>query len=141
MATPVLELHDVRKSFTMPGGEQVPILDITAFQLADAEHCALEGRSPRLATFTHWDGHALIRLFLPHGSGDRAGHEPIEQERPAPGPGIQRGDNLARHPIGPPLGRDAIEHGFISRELDSAERPVRNRDHGAGIDVACRVGR
>jgi putative ABC transport system ATP-binding protein len=45
MATPVLELHDVRKSFTMPGGEQVPILDIAAFQLADAEHCALEGRS------------------------------------------------------------------------------------------------
>ena len=45
MATPVLELIDVRKSFTMPGGEQVNILDIGSFQLAADEHCALEGRS------------------------------------------------------------------------------------------------
>ena len=45
MATPVLELIGVRKSFTMPGGEQVNILDIDSFQLAPDEHCALEGRS------------------------------------------------------------------------------------------------
>ena len=45
MATPVLELIGVRKSFTMPGGEQVNILDIDSFQLAAGEHCALEGRS------------------------------------------------------------------------------------------------
>jgi len=45
MATPVLELIGVRKSFTMPGGEQVSILDIDSFQLAADEHCALEGRS------------------------------------------------------------------------------------------------
>ena len=45
MATSVLELSDVRKSFTMPGGERVNILDIGSFQLAAGEHCALEGRS------------------------------------------------------------------------------------------------
>jgi len=45
MATPVLELIGVRKSFTMPGGEQVSIPDIDSFQLAADEHCALEGRS------------------------------------------------------------------------------------------------
>ena len=45
MTTPVLALSDIRKSFTMPGGEKVDILDITSFQLAAGEHCALEGRS------------------------------------------------------------------------------------------------
>ena len=45
MATPVLDLVDVRKSFAMPGGERVDILDIGSFQLAAGEHCALEGRS------------------------------------------------------------------------------------------------
>jgi len=42
---PVLELVDVRKSFAMPGGERVDILDIPSFRLAAGEHCALEGHS------------------------------------------------------------------------------------------------
>lgn len=45
MPAPVIELIDVRKSFTMPGGERVDILDVPAFSLAAGEHCALEGRS------------------------------------------------------------------------------------------------
>jgi putative ABC transport system ATP-binding protein len=45
MATPVLALDHVRKSFTMPGGERVDILDIDSFRLDAGEHCALEGRS------------------------------------------------------------------------------------------------
>jgi len=45
MATPVLELSDVRKSFSMPGGERIDILDIGSFRLDAGEHCALEGRS------------------------------------------------------------------------------------------------
>ena len=45
MTTPVLALSDIRKSFTMPGGEKVDILDITSFQLAAGEHCALEAAS------------------------------------------------------------------------------------------------
>jgi putative ABC transport system ATP-binding protein len=45
MPTPVLELSDVRKSFAMPGGERIDILDIAAFRLEAGEHCALEGRS------------------------------------------------------------------------------------------------
>jgi ABC-type lipoprotein export system ATPase subunit len=45
MATPVLELVDVRKSFATPAGERVDILDVGHFQLAPGEQCALEGRS------------------------------------------------------------------------------------------------
>jgi len=45
LTRPVLELIDVRKSFAMPGGERVDILDIPSFTLAAGEHCALEGRS------------------------------------------------------------------------------------------------
>lgn len=45
MTPPVLELVDVRKSFAMPGGERVDILDIPSFVLPAGEHCALEGRS------------------------------------------------------------------------------------------------
>jgi len=44
-ARPVLELVDVRKSFAMPGGERVDILDIPSFRLEAGEQCALEGRS------------------------------------------------------------------------------------------------
>jgi putative ABC transport system ATP-binding protein len=45
MPAPVIELVDVRKSFVMPGGERVDILDVPGFSLAAGEHCALEGRS------------------------------------------------------------------------------------------------
>ena len=45
MAAPVIELHDVRKSFTLPGGERVDVLDVPAFTLAEGEQCALEGHS------------------------------------------------------------------------------------------------
>jgi putative ABC transport system ATP-binding protein len=41
----VIELTNVRKSFAMPGGETVAVLDIEAFAVADGEHCALEGQS------------------------------------------------------------------------------------------------
>jgi putative ABC transport system ATP-binding protein len=36
---------NVRKSFAMPGGETVAVLDIESFAVADGEHCALEGQS------------------------------------------------------------------------------------------------
>ncbi len=45
MSTPVIELEQVRKSFVMPGGERVPVLDIDAFAVADREQCALTGQS------------------------------------------------------------------------------------------------
>jgi putative ABC transport system ATP-binding protein len=45
MPPPVIELLNVRKSFAMPGGETVAVLDIEAFAVADGEHCALEGQS------------------------------------------------------------------------------------------------
>jgi putative ABC transport system ATP-binding protein len=45
MPPPVIELSNVRKSFAMPGGETVAVLDIEAFAVADGEHCALEGQS------------------------------------------------------------------------------------------------
>jgi len=45
MPPPVIELTNVRKSFAMPGGETVAVLDIEAFAVADGEHCALEGQS------------------------------------------------------------------------------------------------
>lgn len=45
MSAAVLELADVRKSFTMPGGGRVDILDVPSFRLAAGEQCALEGRS------------------------------------------------------------------------------------------------
>ena len=45
MPAPVIELRNVRKSFAMPGGETVDVLDIDEFALGDGEHCALEGQS------------------------------------------------------------------------------------------------
>jgi uncharacterized membrane protein len=45
------------------GGLLVNLWGITG--LVRGSWCALEGRVPRLATFTRWDGHALTRLFLP----------------------------------------------------------------------------
>ncbi len=45
MPAPVIELVNVRKSFAMPGGEAVNVLDIDSFTVAQGEHCALEGQS------------------------------------------------------------------------------------------------
>jgi putative ABC transport system ATP-binding protein len=45
MTPPVIELLNVRKSFAMPGGDTVAVLDIESFAVADGEHCALEGQS------------------------------------------------------------------------------------------------
>jgi len=45
MPPPVIELLNVRKSFAMPGGETVDVLDIDAFAVAAGEQCALEGQS------------------------------------------------------------------------------------------------
>jgi putative ABC transport system ATP-binding protein len=42
---PVIQLEQVRKSFRLPGGETVDVLDVPAFALADGEQCALEGQS------------------------------------------------------------------------------------------------
>jgi len=45
MSAPVIELHDVRKSFPLPGGETVRVLDVDLFEMAAGEQCALEGQS------------------------------------------------------------------------------------------------
>ena len=45
MPPPVIELLNVRKSFAMPGGETVDVLDIDSFAVATGEQCALEGQS------------------------------------------------------------------------------------------------
>ena len=45
MPKPVIQLERVRKSFTMPGGERVDVLDIDAFAVEAGEHVALEGQS------------------------------------------------------------------------------------------------
>jgi len=45
MQPSVIELQNVRKSFAMPGGEAVAVLDVPAFALAEGEQCALEGQS------------------------------------------------------------------------------------------------
>ena len=45
MASPVIELRNVRKAFVAPGGEIVPVLDIESFALDSGEECALEGQS------------------------------------------------------------------------------------------------
>ncbi len=45
MATPVIELESVRKSFALPGGESIDVLDVPAFALGEGEQCALEGQS------------------------------------------------------------------------------------------------
>ena len=42
---PVIQLEQVTKSFRMPGGEIVAVLDVPAFALAEGEQCALEGQS------------------------------------------------------------------------------------------------
>ncbi|MFM8986504.1 MAG: ABC transporter ATP-binding protein [Planctomycetia bacterium] len=42
---PVIQLEQVRKSFRLPGGETVDVLDVPAFALAEGEQCALEGQS------------------------------------------------------------------------------------------------
>ena len=41
----VLELHDVKKSFSVPGGDPLLILDVPFFQIAAGELVALEGQS------------------------------------------------------------------------------------------------
>jgi len=45
MSDPVIVLENVRKSFAMPGGERVDILDVPGFVLAAGEQAALEGSS------------------------------------------------------------------------------------------------
>ena len=45
MASPVIELRNVRKAFVVPGGEIVPVLDIESFVLDSGEQVALEGQS------------------------------------------------------------------------------------------------
>ncbi|MFM7183617.1 MAG: ABC transporter ATP-binding protein [Planctomycetota bacterium] len=45
MPSPVVELENVRKAFTMPGGDTVPVLDIDRFALAETAQIALTGQS------------------------------------------------------------------------------------------------
>jgi len=45
MPEPVIRLENVRKSFAMPGGERIDILDVPGFVLAAGEQAALEGSS------------------------------------------------------------------------------------------------
>jgi len=45
MPEPVIRLENVRKSFSMPGGERTEILDVPGFVLAAGEQAALEGSS------------------------------------------------------------------------------------------------
>ena len=45
MPQPVIRLENVRKSFAMPGGERVDVLDVPGFVLAAGEQAALEGSS------------------------------------------------------------------------------------------------
>lgn len=45
MPDPVIVLENVRKSFAMPGGERVDVLDVPGFVLAAGEQAALEGSS------------------------------------------------------------------------------------------------
>jgi ABC-type lipoprotein export system ATPase subunit len=45
MPEPVIRLEHVRKSFAMPGGERVDVLDVPGFVLAAGEQAALEGSS------------------------------------------------------------------------------------------------
>jgi putative ABC transport system ATP-binding protein len=42
---PVIQLEQVKKSFRLPGGETVDVLDVPAFAVAEGEQCALEGQS------------------------------------------------------------------------------------------------
>ncbi len=43
MADSVIELRNVRKTFALPGGGVVPVLDIDSFTMATGAQCALEG--------------------------------------------------------------------------------------------------
>jgi putative ABC transport system ATP-binding protein len=45
MPAPVIRLENVRKSFSMPGGERVDVLDVPGFALEAGEQAALEGTS------------------------------------------------------------------------------------------------
>jgi len=45
MAEPVIRLENVRKSFVMPGGERVDVLDVPGFLLEAGEQVALSGAS------------------------------------------------------------------------------------------------
>jgi putative ABC transport system ATP-binding protein len=45
MAIPVIELENVRKSFAMPGGDTVAVLDIGSLAVGEREQCALTGQS------------------------------------------------------------------------------------------------
>jgi putative ABC transport system ATP-binding protein len=42
---PVIQLEQVTKSFRLPGGEIVAVLDVPAFALAEGEQCSLAGHS------------------------------------------------------------------------------------------------
>ena len=41
----VIQLEQVKKSFRLPGGEPVDVLDVPDFALGEGEQCALEGQS------------------------------------------------------------------------------------------------
>jgi len=45
MVQTVIELETVRKSFAMPGGERIDVLDVPSFRLEAGEHLALAGHS------------------------------------------------------------------------------------------------
>jgi ABC-type lipoprotein export system ATPase subunit len=45
MTEAVIQLAQVQKSFAMPGGGRVDVLDVPDFTLGAGEHCALEGQS------------------------------------------------------------------------------------------------
>ena len=45
MADTIIQLEQVRKSFHLPGGESLPVLDIESFSMAAGQQCALEGQS------------------------------------------------------------------------------------------------
>ena len=82
-----------------------------------------------------------IRLLLPYGGGERGPHEPVEKERSTALRGVGRGDDLARHPIGPVVGSHPLEHRFIPGVLDSIEISLRHLDQGAAVNAACGVSR
>jgi len=45
MSAAVIQLENIRKSFALPGGDTVPVLDIESFTVNEGEQCALEGQS------------------------------------------------------------------------------------------------
>ena len=65
----------------------------------------------------------------------------LGKEQAAAVASVERGDDLAGHPVRPPVGSDAFEHGLVPSVRDSTVRPVRNRDQRARVDAARRAGR